>query len=495
MSPPVYSVHISFRRASRLLVGDILTLSSDPYVIATLTFPDSEPEAAKLHHRTPTIRRTLEPEWDDHWSIANVPASGIQLNLKVMDEDPAKHDDCLGVAHIETGPLSADFEREEAPNLKLRMGGDPWVLLTRLISSGCTKATWKAVAGHVDVFLKIERHPESYTPPLERPYTRGPNWHTQHFSPLIGMITNTAAPSGAQHFRFTASKLQLTGPLPKALKIQYVSFRPIIKVFYTKSGLRGRLLNRALKRQYRTIYSYDRATEYGISSPDSLAKTFLDLTGWELGGRLYTYIVTVDAEWRFTETGSEFGIQMLSKHTMHSCVSIHVGFAGEFFVRAKHPDRGKPRPGHVDDYELVIDNDSGTYRPPKEKIPDFSEFLEKNLKGMSVVVKDAFEDGHQEEKKAVVGEKEKVGGRRRFKQPSSRGSSEERRGSISSSDEEELRDGKIGLKRKIKKKIWEEMQKEGSFEMKRVEALAENGANGANGVAGPSREKGHDHAV
>ena len=53
------------------------------------------------------------------------------------------------------------------------------------------------------------------------------------------------------------------------------------------------------------------------------------------GGRVYTYIITLQGEWRFTETGSEFSIQFLSKHSMHSDFSQEVACAGEFFVRRR----------------------------------------------------------------------------------------------------------------------------------------------------------------
>lgn len=120
-----------------------------------------------------------------------------------------------------------------------------------------------------------------------------------------------------QHFSFAATKIQLPGPLPPSLVHQYVVFRPIIKTFYTKKGLLGIALNRALKHQYRTIYSYNKNTTYGVcnteASREELARKFLEFTHWGEGGRLYTYVITLDSEWRFTETGKEFGIQMLSK--------------------------------------------------------------------------------------------------------------------------------------------------------------------------------------
>jgi hypothetical protein len=314
----------------------------------------------------------------------------------------------------------------------------------------------------------------------------GSDWWSQHRSPLIGIITHTTAtpaesadPSSTrtphiQRFEFCATKIQLSGPLPAVLKLQYVAFRPIIKTFYTKRGVLGIILNRALKHQYRTIYSYDKATTYGVSDPQDLARKFLEFTHWGEGGRVYTYIITLDGEWRFTETGKEFGIQMLSKHTMHSCVSVYIAFAGEFFIRAvssNNERNGSGSHGHhhrrqssrnIEDYVLVIDNDSGTYRPPKEHIPAMQAFMDRSLPGLKVEVVDAFDEAHIEEKKAHAAEKERTGGRRRFKQPSSsRSSSSDGAGSISSSDEEELQTGHLGVGRKFKMKAWRKVERSG----------------------------------
>jgi len=59
----------------------------------------------------------------------------------------------------------------------------------------------------------------------------------------------------------------------------------------------------------------------------------------------------LDGQLRFTETGKEFGIDLLSKHTMHSDVSQYIAFSGEFFIRKIGEQSKDPK-----DYELVIDN-------------------------------------------------------------------------------------------------------------------------------------------
>ena len=220
--------------------------------------------------------------------------------------------------------------------------------------------------------------------------------------------------------------MQLQGPVPEALYHRYVEFRPFVAGMFTSHSLRGRLLNRTLHHQHARVYNYDRSTLYGLFPKpcEDMTKQFLDFVHYDQGGRIFTYIITLDAQWRFTETGKEFGIDLLSKHTMHSNVSIYIAFSGEFFIRRlKKPDRvergesenklrdGKggdpsqdleaPGPDQEDDnrpssaiardpahYELLIDNDSGTYRPNAKLLNQLREFMERNLPGLRVTTLD-----------------------------------------------------------------------------------------------------------
>jgi hypothetical protein len=49
---------------------------------------------------------------------------------------------------------------------------------------------------------------------------------------------------------------------------------------------------------------------------------FLRMAHFDQGGRMFTYVLTLNGLLRFTETGEEFGIDLLSKHTMHSDVNV-----------------------------------------------------------------------------------------------------------------------------------------------------------------------------
>lgn len=229
---------------------------------------------------------------------------------------------------------------------------------------------------------------------------------------------------------FQAIQIQLQGPVPEPLYHRYVEFKPFVAGMFTSHSLRGRILNRALHHQHARIYNYDRSTIYGIYQKPcvEMTKQVLEFLHWDQGGRIFTYVITLDAQWRFTETGKEFGIDMLSKHTMHSDVSIYIAFSGEFFIRRlKHPKKnqephpepssealppapdsdeekevdehtkdGKPRAekssNNPHDYELIIDNDSGTYRPNAEYLHVLRDWMQSNLPNLRVTTLDCQAD-------------------------------------------------------------------------------------------------------
>ena len=51
---------------------------------------------------------STEPEWEQSWTVANIPASGFKLKVRVYDEDPGNHDDRLGNAHVHVHSLEGN---------------------------------------------------------------------------------------------------------------------------------------------------------------------------------------------------------------------------------------------------------------------------------------------------------------------------------------------------------------------------------------------------
>ena len=227
---------------------------------------------------------------------------------------------------------------------------------------------------------------------------------------------------------------------------------------FRRAGLRGRILNRALHHQHARVYNFDRTTAYGVfpSPSEDVTLQFLDMVHYDQGGRVFTYVLMLDGLFRFTETGKEFGIDLLSKHSMHSDVSIYIAWSGEFFVRRlKHPHRSPSDPSQESHppselpdgppnqdpprdptrYELIIDNDSGTYRPNGDYLHLLRQVFETNFPGLAVRAL-ACDDEHLKKMKEEQRKLKKAEGEpRTFVQTSSGGSIN---GSISSSDADNL---------------------------------------------------------
>ncbi|OCK76567.1 hypothetical protein K432DRAFT_436986 [Lepidopterella palustris CBS 459.81] len=464
-APPGYTVKITFHRATNLPMADLNSLSSDPFILAQINtnLPTRHKEDPNLQLRTNTIRKNTNPVWEREWIVANIPASGFKLKARIYDEDPVDHDDRLGNVYVTVGRIDENWAgiKEQAFPVKKRMGSKRAYFI-RAIAACFSKA--KHMNGYL--FVSIEVLGKTEDDQGARAYTLGPCWWTMHYSPLLGRITGKKDPSGGEtgdkakpeRYNFQANQFQFRGPVPAAMYHRYVEFKPFVKSMFTSKGIRGWLLSKALHHQHARVYNYDGSTEYGyFSSPcEDMALKFLDLVHFDEGGRIYTYVLTLDSLFRFTETGKEFGIDMLSKHTMHSDVSIYIAFSGEFFIRRlAHPDRDPPEEGgqnesHPPDdigggppegkppsdpahYELVIDNDSGTYRPNAKLLPQLKHFFESNFPGLHVTTLDCQADAEKmnQMKKEQREKKKEEGNRIIYTQMS-------RSGSMSSSDVEEL---------------------------------------------------------
>ncbi|KAL3931450.1 MAG: hypothetical protein SGARI_004204 [Bacillariaceae sp.] len=86
-------------------------------------------------------------------------------------------------------------------------------------------------------------------------------------------------------------------------------------------------------------------------------------------GIRFTYVIGVDSVMSFSITSAMTGRDFLSKHALHANAAEEVVYSGEFFVDCS----GDP------DQRLVIDNNSGTFAPPKDRLPDLKRVLEFNF--------------------------------------------------------------------------------------------------------------------
>lgn len=483
---PGYTIKITFHKATNLPMADLNSLSSDPFVLAQINtaLPSRHKEDPLMRMRTPTVRRNTDPVWEFEWIVANVPASGFKLKARVYDEDPADHDDRLGNVHVTVNSLNESWPgiKNQPYKIKKRAGSKRAYAIR-----ACAACMSKAKHMNGDLYISIEMLGKTEGNAGGRIYTTGPCWWIRHYSPMLGRIANRKEPDQtdsndtdsqvakkkAERYNFQANQMQLDGPIPAELYHRYVEFRPFVKSMFTGKGVRGFLLSKALHHQHARVYNFDRSTIWGHfpQGPcEEMTRAFLDLVHYDQGGRIFTYVLTLDALWRFTETGKEFGIDMLSKHTMHSDVSIYIAFSGEFFIRRlKHSHRPPPPepvesssqthpPAHEENethppkdigggppeedpprdpahYELVIDNDSGTYRPNAKMLPILKKFLSHNLPGLHIQTLDCQADADKMGKmKQQQRDRKKEEGDHIVYAQGSRSSS------ISSSDEEDLDD-------------------------------------------------------
>ncbi|KAK3400520.1 hypothetical protein B0T20DRAFT_476633 [Sordaria brevicollis] len=487
-APPGYTIKITFHKAINLPVADIQTVSADPYIHATLTadVPKRHPEDPPLTRRTRTIHRSLEPVWEEDWIVANVPSTGFELKCRLYDEDWPDHDDRLGNVTIKVDHLD-----EEWPGFGLdgkffevkKRSGSKRAYFHKGIEALLNGLKWTTPQIHISVnVLGVS------DPPHAQMCTLGPTYWVKHFSPMIGRLTGVTAGGHdtsdsdddskmPKKYDFQANEIQLAGPVPPKLYHRFVEFRPIIGKMFSQKGFRGHVLNKVLHKQHRRIYNFDSSTETGIFAPctKEASVQFLRMAHYAEGGRIFTYVLTLDGLLRFTETGKEFGIDLLSKHTMHSDVATYIACSGEFFIRriAKrhrphhthtgssshhhyHPESGDghrnicehgldhdthDHPGtpessrNPEDYELIIDNDSGTYRPDKCILPDLQAFLQHQFPGLHIRALDCGDEEHQKAKKEQLEIKKKEGPKVRMVLNRSPSSS-----SFSSDDESRLGD-------------------------------------------------------
>ncbi|KIX95995.1 uncharacterized protein Z520_08250 [Fonsecaea multimorphosa CBS 102226] len=467
-APPGYTLKFTFHKAENLPFADFGTLSSDPYVLAVLRteLPKRHKQDPDLKLRTPTIHRNTDPEWETEWIVGNIPASGFHLKCRLYDEDPSDHDDRLGNVHIDVSRVDDNWKgfSHQRFQLKKRMGSKRAYTLR-----GCAALVSRRVKMNGSLIVSVENLGRTDAKDGGRIYTIGPLLWSRHYSPLIGRIAGTKDTEQGkdgkevQKYNFQSVQMQLRGPVPADLYHRYVEFKPFVAGMFTAHTIRGRLLNRALHHQHARIYNYDKTTKYGTFQEPcpEMTKLFLDMVHYDEGGRIFTYVLTLDGQLRFTETGKEFGIDLLSKHTMHSDVNIYIAFSGEFFIRrikhgkahrnddSVHPDKTHPpstppeeerdnmgtsssgggsssqgndaqpltngttnsaskEPWH---YELIIDNDSGTYRPNAAKLPMLRSYLSDNFPGLKVRTLDCQADAELQQKlKAEQREKKKQAG-------------------------------------------------------------------------------------
>lgn len=106
---------------------------------------------------------------------------------------------------------------------------------------------------------------------------------------------------------------------------------------------------------------------------------------------VYTYIISAqDDSLRFSETGAAFFVDFASKHALHANCAEKVRYSGEFHPRpACGWENFSDETSDNDvEWELVVDNNSGTYSPDPKLLPNLKALLEYNFPGLKIIALD-----------------------------------------------------------------------------------------------------------
>ncbi|KAF9932039.1 hypothetical protein FBU30_009103 [Linnemannia zychae] len=353
VSPPsnaTWDINIIFKGARDLPRGDLL--SSDPFLEAYLGPPD---DMASLSFVTGVEWSTLNPNWNANWHLLNV-TDGMELQIQVKDKNKMMEDTDLGRASL---VLGAHLEGIQDHII------DIWRSDTRrhgrlLIQTNATRCHGSAAA-------------------LTRPSTKGPARYTRHTSYAAGVLT------GDKKMEFYTYRLRLYhladifGTDPQFYQGWNRSYEASQRIF--ADTLDGLNIRNALHSQHAMLYRHGGTTVYGAIG------TALELADLLHGDRLrknphedlravvFTYSIIPKGMY-FSETGTAFFQDFMSKHAMHANRATEVIFAGEFRLF-----KGE---NHNSGWMLLIDNNSGTYAPKKDELHKVQQLFQLNFPDLIV---------------------------------------------------------------------------------------------------------------
>ncbi|KAH8100393.1 hypothetical protein BXZ70DRAFT_1000487 [Cristinia sonorae] len=339
---------IHFIGASGLPKMDVIG-SADPYFVAKLD--------SALTFVSTVKSNTLAPVWNEYWRIRNVPV-GAKLRIEVMDKD--------------NGTVTDDFIGEVETNIK----------------AGARELTLEASGfrsiSRGTMWIKIDSTPATDPKADKRQYTfDGPIRYSRHFAPTVGLLGNVQ-----DAHLYSTWKMFLRGvPLFFGDTVQHwnTNYKAAQAIFSNTTSVAVRS---TIQAGHRMLYARSTTNTFGVINS---TRDIVDIlhggkagstTAHRVKPAVYTYIISAeDDSFRFSETGAAFFVDFASKHALHANCAEVVRYSGEFHPR---PEGGwenfsDETPDEEVKWELVLDNNSGTYAPDPMMLAELKELFEYNF--------------------------------------------------------------------------------------------------------------------
>ncbi|KAF9111684.1 hypothetical protein BGX27_004590 [Mortierella sp. AM989] len=358
---------IIFKSAKNLPRGDLL--SSDPFLEAYLGPPES---LETLSFVTGVQWATLCPTWDAKWKLQNV-SEGTVLEILVKDKNKMMMDTDLGRASIILGSKLQGTQEHII---------DIWQSDERK---------------HGQLYIQITgARSSNKSGELSGPTTSGPARYSRHTSYAAGVLTREMKAEFHVYRVRLYHLFEAFGTDHKEYQHWNTEHDAARKIF--TENIEGYNIRNAIHSQHSYLYRHGRNTVYGALET---AEDFGMLVhrgrltkdpNCDLEAILFTYSIIPKGLY-FSETGSAFFQDFMSKHAMHANRAKEVMYAGEFRI---YRDKAKNNA-----WTLLIDNNSGTYAPKKEMLYKVKKAFELNFPDLVVVALDR-EDPLLKEKKEVT---------------------------------------------------------------------------------------------
>lgn len=362
-------VTIRFIGASGLPKVDVIG-TADPYFRASM--------GGQLQYTSTVKENTLTPVWNEIWHIKNVPTTA-DIEVRVFDKDPGPRDDAIGMFHANVVPGAKEYEIQS--------------LMTKR-----NKGTF---------WLEIETREPTHATEHCPPYTfDGPVRFSRHFSPTVGLLTSLNDERLYSTWKiFIKGVPMFFGDIVQGWNQDYAAAQRIFG-----PGPESFTVRSAIKSGHAMLYARTTCNGFGVIETnrdalnlfegslrghptppppvnDAQADQALPKPPQRIKPAVYTYVIAVqDSSLRFSETGAAFLVDFASKHALHANCAEAVRYSGEF-----HPRPVGGWQGFSDDiaddqvqWELVVDNNSGTYSPNKDDLVRAQMVFEYNLPGITV---------------------------------------------------------------------------------------------------------------